>query len=133
MSFHSSSERQSLDGMNELPKRIFEWICNTFNIGGYAPHIYECDEQGMRFVIRRINGTRCDMSFQNQIKISAVGNHMFRVKQRSWPIKVDRDVIEGQYLEFWDINITGKERVPGVAIEMDEDLTDDGFHHIVSS
>jgi hypothetical protein len=122
ISFDSEINPEDMNLLNNMSKRIFEWVCFTMNIGGYVPHIYEMDKNSIRFVIRRLAGTRCTLSFQAQIKIASIANMMFRVKQKTWPIAIMRDIAEGKYLEFWRINVTGETRKVTEDINEDDDI-----------
>ncbi len=110
ISFHEDVNPEDMEFLDNTAKRMFEWVCFTMNQGGYVPHIYELDKKSLRFVIRKISGVRCNLSFQTQIKIASIANMMFRVKQKTWPIALMRDTVEGKFLEFWRINVTGEKR-----------------------
>jgi len=121
VSFNEDVDPSSLEQMNKLPKKIFEWVCYTMNQGGYVPHIYEIDSKSLRFVIRTVAGTKTKLSFQNQIKIASVANHLFKVKQRVWPIAIMRDLCGNQFLDFWKITVTGEPRGVEDHIDREDD------------
>lgn len=110
ISFDNEINPEDLEKMNKDPKRIFEWICFTLNQAGYVPHIYEIDRKSMKFVMRKISGTKVNVRFDIQMKIVSLANFLFRVKQQNWPVVVTQDIQNCQYLSFWRINVTGEAR-----------------------
>src|SRR4051812_2463067 len=100
ISFDSEINPDELEKINKTALKVFHWLCLTFNNIGFIPHIYELSHNSMKFVLRKIAGTKMVLKYDHEIKIASLANFMFRVRQSNWPVVVARDIVEGKYFDF---------------------------------
>ena len=101
---------KNVEKMNKTAKKIFNWLCYTLNCAGYVPHIFECTPNEMRFTLRKVNGTKVRLRFDVQVKLVSIANYFFRVTQNNWPVRIEEDMVGGEYLHSYTIKVIGKER-----------------------
>lgn len=105
LSLDDSLTKDHVEKLNPAAKEIFQWMAYSLNLGGYVPHVYECNEGEVFFVLRRIKGNKMLMRWDVQRKLVAIANYLFRVKQNYWPVKVIEDVSEGKNYTYFVIKV----------------------------
>jgi hypothetical protein len=104
----SSITDEDVESVCAGSRKIFEWFCYTVNCSGYIPHIYEVDPITIRFVLRKIKGSKIFLRRDMQNKMVATANYMFRANQKYWPLRRIEDYHVGATLVYFEIRVEGE-------------------------
>jgi hypothetical protein len=133
ISFAEEYSKDNIVNFHPVGKRIFNWLCYTLNEAGYVPHIFECTNNEMIFVLRRISGSKKEISFHFNVKMVMFANNIFRINQPMWPVRCYDDTMGGKHITCYKITCTGKERPinktyeESVAEDKSEDVSEHDF------
>lgn len=125
ITYGDDSIKDGLEKVNPDAIKIFQWFTYTLNMAGHVPHIYETDEQGVTFLIRKMKGTKINIRWDLKLKMVSLANFIFRSNQKTWPIKVLTDIQGGEYINYFAIKLSEKLRP---ICENHPEMSDDSEH-----
>lgn len=107
MTFNDDETKALFNKLNPNARRIFDWLCTTFNAAAHIPHIYECGDNKLVFIVRKAKGCRIKLNKEVMNKIVSFSNFIFRIKQPEWPVRYEDDIQGSQILHVFTIKTNG--------------------------